>query len=86
MILKSSRAENTSKKYTCYFNKWKRWCEQFEEVKYLASLYQQEESADVMSHVIEQFNFSINLILQITFSSDLCENIAEAAKRYHKEK
>ena len=37
-----------------------------------------------LHHVIKQFNFSINLILLITFLSDLHKNIVKGAKRKRK--
>ena len=96
--MKASHAENTNKKYNCYFNKWKRWCEQFDEVKllpadechialFLASLYQQEESADVIElcYYAIQFHHKLYLADDI-FPSVLCQNIVKAAKRNRKKK
>ena len=81
LILKPSRAEPTpTKKYTCYFNKWKSWSKQFEEEKFrvvLTSLNQQK-SADVIesSNYTNQFFYECDLADNI-FPSDICENIVE---------
>lgn len=91
-IIKKSRAVNTFKKYSTYFNQWKNWCKNFslpslsakeEHVAlYLTSLLQNQKSSAIIEstyYAIEHFH-KLN-ILETLFRSYLCSLILEAAKR-----
>ena len=91
-LLEASRSVNTNKKYSCYFEKFEKWCSMFPEVKaypsqeshvvlYLVSLIQSGQSLSV----IESSFYSIkhyNVFCKVNpCDSKLCKMLLEAAKR-----
>ena len=92
-ILKKSRSKKTLTKYTCYFNKWAKWCTQFEEVVpfpaenchfalFMISLIQIGESYNIIKssyYAVKHFH-NINTKPDPT-NSTLAGYLLEAAKR-----
>ena len=97
-ILAKAREVNTNKKYECYFNKWSKWCEQFNEVNslpanedhvalFLASLIQDEKPiTTIEAHFYSIEYFHKLALYENPCESKLCGRLMEAARRTCKNK
>ena len=92
-ILKKARADNTLGKYETYFNKWSKWCSQFEEVSpfpgesrhfvlFLLSLIQSSETYAVIESTWYAVKHFHNIASQPDPTrSQLADYVLDAAKR-----
>ena len=91
-VLKHARAENTNKKYECYFKQWISWCNQFREIKplptqeqyivlFVIAGIQQGKSFSVIESTIMAIKYFHSISgFQLT-QTPLLKHALEAAKR-----
>ena len=92
-LLTSSRAHNKTKRYECYFSKWKEWSSRFPEVRtlpaepiyvalFITSLIQGGKSFQVIKSVFYAIAWFHRLgDRKNPCDSQMCRNLLEAAKR-----
>ena len=91
-ILAQSRAENTLKKYKCYFEQWIQWCNLFSEINplpvqeqyivlFIVLSLQEGKSFSIIDATISAVRYFHSILGYQVGKSNMVKHILEAAKR-----
>ena len=91
-LLMNSRSDNTVKNYSCYFDKWLKWCTPFPEINplptleqyliiYLVFLLQSGNTLSVIEASLSALKYYHSIVGVRIGDSPICKNILEAIKR-----